>query len=160
MYHVATRRDLEEPATIQEFSREVHGREGLRDLYLLTVADLSTTSPTSMTSWKARMLDELYLATDAALVGERRSSPDASDGRWSNAVLEAQRAAEAMPASGDEERADRYTFLADYLGSMPERYVLANAPDAIAAHAELARLRRGEPVAAAVVPSRHAAVEI
>ena len=168
MYHVATRRDLEEPATILEFAGEVHGREGLCDLYLLTVADLSTTSPTSMTTWKARMLDELYLATDAALVdaerrGERRSSPDGADGRWSHAVLEVQRVAEAMPDhrdAGDEERAARYTFLADYLASMPERYVLANAPDAIAAHAELARLRRGEPVAAAVVPSRHAAVEI
>src|SRR6201999_146811 len=33
--HVATRRDLEEPATIQELVRDVHGREGLRDLYLL-----------------------------------------------------------------------------------------------------------------------------
>ena len=55
--------------TIAEFCRDVHGRAGLYDLYLLTVADLSTTSPTSMTSWKARMLDELYLAADAALGG-------------------------------------------------------------------------------------------
>ena len=58
MYHVATRRDLDDPETLLELARDVHGREGLRDLYLLTVADLSTTSPTSMTSWKARMLDE------------------------------------------------------------------------------------------------------
>ncbi len=45
MYHVATRRDLDDPATIEEFSRTVRGREGLRDLFLLTVVDLSTTSP-------------------------------------------------------------------------------------------------------------------
>ena len=40
MYHVATRRDLDDPATIEEFCRSVRGREGLRNLYLLTVADL------------------------------------------------------------------------------------------------------------------------
>jgi [protein-PII] uridylyltransferase len=166
MYHVATRRDLEEPVTVLEFIGEVRGREGLRDLYLLTVADLSTTSPTSMTTWKARMLDELYLATDVTLVGEEGESQratviDMADARWSHAALDVQSAAEAMPAESEEERAARRGFLADYLESMPERYVLANAPEAIAAHAELARRHHGEPVAVAVVPSRHpAAVEI
>ena len=160
MYHVATRRDLEEPATIQEFSREVHGREGLRDLYLLTVADLSTTSPTSMTTWKARMLDELYLATDAALAGdgeERRSSPEGADARWSTAARLVQDAAATLPAASDAERAARRRFVAAFLESMPERYVLANAPEAIAAHAELARLHQGDLVAVDVVPSKHAA---
>ena len=70
MYHVSTRRDLDDVATIEEFCRSVRGREGLRDLYLLTVADLSTTSPTAMTSWKARMLDELYFAAEAHLAGQ------------------------------------------------------------------------------------------
>jgi [protein-PII] uridylyltransferase len=37
---------------------------------------------------------------------------------------------------------------------MPERYVLANAPAAIAAHAELARRHQGEMVAVDLVPSR------
>ena len=166
MYLVATRRDLEEPTTLVEFIRDIHGREGLRDLFLLTVADLSTTSPTSMTTWKARMLDELYLATDAALVGaegdgERRSTPEAADARWGSAALDVQRAAEAIPVGGplpeEEERAARRGFLADYLESMPERYVLANAPEAIAAHAELARRYQGEPATVAVVPSRHTA---
>jgi [protein-PII] uridylyltransferase len=64
MYHMATRRDLDDPATSEELAQVVRDGEGLRDLYLLTVADLSTTSPTSMTSWKARMLDELYVATE------------------------------------------------------------------------------------------------
>jgi [protein-PII] uridylyltransferase len=163
MYHVATRRDLDDPTTIAEFAREVHGREGLRDLYLLTVADLSTTSPTSMTSWKARMLDELYLATDAALAeggeGERRSQPggavDTADARWARAAEEVERAAAAMPAASAAEREERLAFLEGYLATMPERYVLANAPAAIAAHAELARRHQGETVAVDLVPSRH-----
>jgi [protein-PII] uridylyltransferase len=163
MYHVATRRDLEEPATIHEFSHEVHGREGLRDLYLLTVADLSTTSPTSMTTWKARMLDELYLATDAALVGG--GAGDVANARWSHAALEAQRVFEAMPAPNgatrsEVQRAARRTFIADYVESMPERYLLANEPDAIAAHAEIARAHEPDRVTVSIVPSRHAAAAV
>ena len=164
MYHVATRRDLDDPTTVAEFIREVHGREGLRELYLLTVCDLSTTSPTSMTSWKARMLDDLYLATDAALAatdgeGERGSSPgataDTADVRWARAAQEAERASDAIPASSDGERQARRAFLATFVESMPERYVLANAPSAIAAHADLARRHQAEPIAVDLVPSRH-----
>ena len=162
MYHVATRRDLDDPDTITEFMAEVRGHEGLRDLYLLTVADLSTTSPTSMTSWKARMLDELYLATDAAIAardGERRSQPgaalDSPSARWARAASEVARAAAELPAADDAERAARRSFLDGYLASMPERYVLANTPAAIAAHAELARRHQGETVAVDLVPSRH-----
>jgi [protein-PII] uridylyltransferase len=32
MYHVATRRDIDDPATLDAFCQEVHGREGLREL--------------------------------------------------------------------------------------------------------------------------------
>lgn len=152
MYHVATRRDLDDPATVGEFCREVHGREGLRDLYLLTVADLSTTSPTSMTSWKARMLDELYLAADAALAGKA-----ADDQRLGRAVTDAMRAVEALSAAGEDDRRARRDFAARYLASMPERYLLSNAAAAVAAHAALAweQEREGAPVCVALVPSRH-----
>jgi [protein-PII] uridylyltransferase len=162
MYLVATRRDLDDRAVIAEFAREVHGREGLRDLYLLTVADLSTTSPTSMTSWKARMLDELYLATDAALAGDMA----ADDARVARAVAEVIAAAGAPAASEDRrsaapapaDLAARRAFLAEYLASMPERYVLSNAPLAIVAHAELARAHGAAPpgqISVSLVPSRH-----
>jgi [protein-PII] uridylyltransferase len=150
MYHVATRRDLDDPATVAELCRELHGREGLRDLYLLTVADLSTTSPTSMTSWKARMLDELYLAADAALGGARTD-----DTRKVRALGDVERAALAMPAEGPGDLAARKSFLADFIDSMPERYLLANSPAAIAAHAELARKHGDRVASVAMVPSRH-----
>ena len=150
MYHVATRRDLDDPATVRDFSRDVHGREGLRDLYLLTVADLSTTSPTSMTSWKARMLDELYLATDTALGGA-----SADDTRKMRALSEVDREVDALPTANPQERAARRSFLAQFIGSMPERYLLANTPKAIVAHAELARTHGASPASVALVPSRH-----
>ena len=146
MYHVATRRDLDDPATAQDFSASVRGREGLRDLYLLTVADITTTSPTAMTSWKARMLDELYFAADAHLAG----TSDVFDAARTERV----RAAALAAWSRDGRRpADLGAFLA----TMPDRYLLSNAPDAICAHARVAveRHHRGAPVHAALVPSRH-----
>src|SRR5690606_7742124 len=69
MYMVAARRDLADPNTIQEVLPAVRGREGLVDLFLLTVADVSTTSPMAMTKWKRSMLDTLYRTADAVLAG-------------------------------------------------------------------------------------------
>ncbi|WP_394820962.1 bifunctional uridylyltransferase/uridylyl-removing protein GlnD [Pendulispora albinea] len=140
MYHVATRRDLDDPATIEEFCRLVRGREGLRDLYLLTVADLTTTSPTAMTSWKARMLEELYIVASASMSGHV-----GVDEERTLRVRE-----EARPFfQGPPE------FFDAFVSSMPERYLLANRPESIAAHAHTA-LERGErPVHAAIIaPTR------
>jgi [protein-PII] uridylyltransferase len=142
MYHVATRRDLDDPSTTKDFCAQLRGREGLRDLYLLTVCDLTTTSPTAMTSWKARMLDELYFASDASFGGE-----DAFD------TARLQRVKDAALAVWQGKRSDLDSFLA----SMPERYLLSNAPEAICAHARVAldRMRERRAVHAALVPSRH-----
>jgi [protein-PII] uridylyltransferase len=142
MYHVATRRDLDDPTTTKDFCAQLRGREGLRDLYLLTVCDLTTTSPTAMTSWKARMLDELYFASDASFGGD-----DAFD------AARTQRVKDAALAIWQNKRADLEAFLA----SMPERYLLSNAPEAICAHARVAldRERERRAVHAAIVPSRH-----
>jgi [protein-PII] uridylyltransferase len=145
MCHVATRRDLDDPTTTKDFCAQLRGREGLRDLYLLTVCDLTTTSPTAMTSWKARMLDELYFAADASFGGE-----DAFD------VARVQRVKDAALSIWQSKRADLEAFLS----SMPERYLLSNAPEAICAHARVAldRARERRAVHAALVPSRHAEI--
>jgi [protein-PII] uridylyltransferase len=141
MYHVATRRDLEDQATVAEFAREVHGREGLRDLYVLTVSDLSTTSPTSLTTWKARMLDDLFLATDAHLSGQK-----VDEGRVSR-VRDQVRKEWRDPSST--------AFLDAFMTSMPERYLFANSTAEIAAHAALAKKADSSPVTAGLVPSRY-----
>ncbi len=140
MYHVATRRDLDDPSTAADFVGHVRGREGLRNLFLLTVADITTTSPTAMTSWKARMLDELYFAADAHLAG----ASDVFDAARQEHVKEVARAVwQGKPSD-----------LEGFLASMPERYLLSNAPESIAAHARVA-LGRREAAVAALVPSRH-----
>jgi [protein-PII] uridylyltransferase len=141
MYHVATRRDLDDAATVVEFAREVKGREGLRDLYLLTISDLSTTSPTSLTTWKARMLDDLFLATDARLSGQPKEEGRAM--RVFEQVRKEWKDAASLP------------FLDAFLTSMPERYLLSNSPPEISAHAALARKAEGHAVVAGLVPSRY-----
>jgi [protein-PII] uridylyltransferase len=142
MYHVATRRDLDDPSTAQDFCQHVQGREGLRDLYLLTVADITTTSPTAMTSWKARMLDELYFASDAHLAGTADTADVARTDRVRAAALA------AWPGKKAE--------LGGFLQTMPDRYLLANSPESIGAHARVAIARANNGVVqAALVPSRH-----
>ena len=92
MYNVAMHRDLADPQAIASFGRLVGTQAQLAQLYLLTVADVCTTSPTSMTEWKSLMLDELFLATEAWLDGRTSSSPDAEIERWSRHALAAQEA--------------------------------------------------------------------
>jgi [protein-PII] uridylyltransferase len=79
----------------------------------------------------------------------------ADDTRKLRALGDVERAVNALPAASEEERATRRAFLADFIGSMPERYLIANTPAAIVAHAELARTHAGKSASVALVPSRH-----
>jgi [protein-PII] uridylyltransferase len=141
MYHTATRRDLDDPATIEDFCRPLGGRDALRALYLLTIADLTTTSPTAMTSWKARMLEELYLAADDHLARTRAGGTEEGGRR---ALLQE----EAIRCwSG------RHEELETFLEAMPYRYLAANDATAIAAHARMWLERGDRAVSAGIVAS-------
>jgi [protein-PII] uridylyltransferase len=126
MYHVATRRDLDDPKTIESFCEEVHGSEGLRELYILTLCDVSTTSPTALTSWKARVLEELYRAAERQLEGATTHGDDRLE-LVRSAVLD------LCPERGERE------FLSHFLRAMPERYLYANDPADIVRHSRFAR---------------------
>jgi [protein-PII] uridylyltransferase len=145
MYHVATRRDLDDSATIEEFCRSVPDRECLRDLFLLTVSDLSTTSPTAMTTWKARMLDELYFAAEAYLSRPRRrgeAGPRADEQR----LVAIKESVHAAAKAGVRK-------LDTFLDSMPERYLFANEPESIVVHARAVAERQGKAAQVERVPS-------
>jgi [protein-PII] uridylyltransferase len=142
MYLVAMRRDLDDPQTVGEFAQRMRGRQRLRTLYLLTVADLSTTSPTSMTRWKASMLESLFRATSNWFDGAAPGDP-----------THVKRMREEAATFCDREL-DR-AFLDEFCSTMPERYLLSNTSQEIAAHARVALLVQDEPVTAAIVPSRH-----
>ncbi len=141
LYHVATHRDLDDIATIEEFCQNLRGREGLRNLYLLTMADVTTTSPTAMTSWKARMLEELYFAAESHLMGQKTRE----DAERIARVVEAVRATWKGPTAP----------LEALLASLPERYLLANRPESIVQHALAVAARGSRAVYVVPVPSRH-----
>jgi [protein-PII] uridylyltransferase len=142
MYLIAMRRDVEDRRTVSEFAQRVQGRAGLCSLYLLTIADLCTTSPTSMTRWKGSMLESLFRATDRLLGGD---SPLESE------LIQRLRADAAL--HWDSRLPVR--FLQDFFDTMPERYLLTSTSAEIAAHAKVALEVHGEAVTAALVPSRH-----
>jgi [protein-PII] uridylyltransferase len=121
MYHVATRRDLDDPRTLEEFCGNVRGQEALRELYLLTVADITTTSPVSMTSWKRRMLDQLFVLADRHCVGSQKRAP--------RTEVRQERVLEFWPKDRDLD------FIRHFLSGLPERYLHANEPQDVIEHA-------------------------
>jgi [protein-PII] uridylyltransferase len=142
MYMVAIRRDLTDPGTVTDFLPKLRDRESLRELYLLTVADVSTTSPQAMTKWKRGMLDGLFRATDAAFSGSLMGPTDRVGRVRSRALL-------LWPDESSREEFEHF------LSSMPARYFLANTAEEVVVHANLALRRGGQEVLLSIVPSSH-----
>ncbi len=69
MSTVAQKRDISDPAVIQDFSHQVKTLRRLQALYLLTVADIKGTNPSIWNSWKAKLLAQLYQQSRTALQG-------------------------------------------------------------------------------------------
>jgi [protein-PII] uridylyltransferase len=148
MYHVATRRDIDDPKTIESFCEEVHGREGLRELYLLTICDVSTTSPTALTSWKAKVLEELYVAAD-------RQLSDGPGQHGSERLEKIRSEVRALcPERGERE------FLDHFLAAMPERYLYANDAADIVRHSRFARQAQMKQVNVTVMTNNDPYVEL
>jgi [protein-PII] uridylyltransferase len=140
LYHWATRRDTADPEVVADLARRIGTPERLRDLYLLTLADLSTTNPSALTSWKSRMLEDLCLAVASALEGGALRSAE----RRADAVRDEAR----VGFVGDAGQEQLEAFLAE----MPERYLLANPADVIRRHARIARDRDGAPATMTLAP--------
>lgn len=63
MAALSQRRELSDRKVISEFARTIGDIDNLTMLYLLTYADLSAVSPAAWTTWKAALLQDLYLRT-------------------------------------------------------------------------------------------------
>lgn len=63
MEQTAFRRDFSDPAVIKTFLELVGDERSLKALYILTVCDLSAVRSSVWTSWKGRLLSELYVTT-------------------------------------------------------------------------------------------------
>jgi [protein-PII] uridylyltransferase len=67
---VATRRDLDDPATISAVADAVGDQGTLALLRVLTVADSVATGPAAWSPWKAALVDELVERVEAVLAGD------------------------------------------------------------------------------------------
>ncbi len=69
MSQVAQKEDTADPEVIARFARLVGSERRLVALYLLSHADIRGTSPTVWNGWKAKLLEDLFLATQRLLRG-------------------------------------------------------------------------------------------
>ena len=69
MSAVAQKQDISDPEVIAAFARRVGDMRRLVALYILTVADIRGTSPKVWNGWKAKLLEDLFLATRRFLDG-------------------------------------------------------------------------------------------
>jgi [protein-PII] uridylyltransferase len=123
MSHIAQRRDIDDPKTVESLGDVCGTPERLRMLYLLTCADMRAVGPGVMTGWQARILWDLYTRTLARLTGGQRERPSRE------AV--AQRVAATM--RGEVAR----TTVAAHLALLPDRYLTTTSPQRVAAHLRL-----------------------
>lgn len=70
MEHIAFRRNLKDPATLDNFVSIFPSTKALDFLYLLSFADLSAVNPQVWTQWKADLLFELYTKAKSMLQKE------------------------------------------------------------------------------------------
>ena len=70
MSSTAQKSDLSNPAVVSAFAARVATQRRLVALYLLTVADIRGTSPKVWNGWKAKLLEDLFWATQRTLAGD------------------------------------------------------------------------------------------
>jgi [protein-PII] uridylyltransferase len=123
MSHIAQRRDIDDPKTVEGLAEVCGTPERLRMLYLLTVADMRAVGPGVMTGWQAQILGELLNRTMLRLTGGQVIRPTRE------AVTE--RVLVVMGPDGDR------AAVAAHLAMLSDRYLDTTGRQRIAAHLRL-----------------------
>ena len=140
----ATRRDLADPAVIDEVASEVGNLQLLQVLYLLTIADSRATGPSMWNDWKASLLKTLFLRCATRFGAEEPAVTTAGATRQ-----------EVLARSGEATEA-----MAAHLDAMPDDYLRSLAAEEVLWHLELVTnlvgvsnlgVRVGEPIETVVV---------
>ncbi|MDA1315038.1 MAG: [protein-PII] uridylyltransferase [Acidobacteria bacterium] len=130
-------RDVSEPDTIRELADIVGTTQQLKQLTLVTFADIRAVNPTAMTPWRRNLLWQLYVATYNRLTG------DVEDNRIGSAAGEA-----FLDATGDE-RAGIESFIEGF----PIRYLRTRSAEAVREHFKLSRKLADQDSVVSVTPS-------
>ncbi|WP_405776717.1 [protein-PII] uridylyltransferase [Streptomyces sp. NBC_00859] len=76
LVETATRRDLDDPATVSTVADAVKSTATLELLHALTEADALATGPAAWSSWRASLVDDLTGRVAAVLAGEAPDEPE------------------------------------------------------------------------------------
>ncbi|MFD9466778.1 [protein-PII] uridylyltransferase, partial [Streptomyces sp. NPDC060027] len=74
----ATRRDLEDPATVRSVAEAVGSQGTLELLHALTEADALATGPAAWSSWRGSLVADLVKRVSAVLAGDTPEEPEAA----------------------------------------------------------------------------------
>jgi [protein-PII] uridylyltransferase len=141
MGHNSQRRDLQDPGLLDFFARICGTEERMRQLFILTFCDLTSTGPKTMTHWKYELLYELY---DRTLKYMRRG-PDLLAAERAELVEDRQQ--KAVELLGEPPGTASTAF-----AGLPDRYFAEQDAETIAEHVRLMRGRK-DPCAMAVTHS-------
>ena len=141
MAQVAFRRDTEDPEIVRDFARLVGTEDRLKQLCLITFADVAAVSPDTLTRWKEELLWRLYVDAYHYLTVEY--GDDLMD-RTQAAVAEC---IERRPRDlGAAE-------IASFLEGLPRRYLQTFDRKTVYAHVRLARNIRPDEVHLRLAPA-------
>ena len=137
MSSFAQKRDIADPAVINEFAQMVGTEKRLLALYLLTVADIRGTSPKVWNNWKARLLEQLFRAVRRVFAA---SGEDTVFDALADRLVEARRLLALYAV--DVDRAEKFWR------SLDSVYLQRHSADEIAWHARnlFYRLDTDQPV--------------
>ncbi|MFJ3580726.1 [protein-PII] uridylyltransferase [Streptomyces sp. NPDC090127] len=76
LVETATRRDLDDPATVRSVAAAVGTQGALELLHALTEADALATGPAAWSTWRASLVDDLVTRVGAVLAGEPATEPE------------------------------------------------------------------------------------
>jgi [protein-PII] uridylyltransferase len=133
---LAFRRDVRDPGLVERFAQVLRSHEMLAMLYLLTFADLRAVGPHVWSEWKGGLLDELYHRARFCL--DKGGMTHARRQREMIRCIRAVGRAVGRDLGVPE--------VEEFVTSLPERYLLSMAPEAIAAHAMMTHRLEGVPV--------------
>ncbi|MFH8975343.1 [protein-PII] uridylyltransferase [Streptomyces sp. NPDC017890] len=78
LVETATRRDLDDPATVRAVAEAVRTEQTLELLHALTEADALATGPAAWSSWRGSLVTDLVKRVSAVLAGDRLEEPEAA----------------------------------------------------------------------------------